>query len=225
MFDANTEFTISTAKSIKTTPAWSLYRNFGKRMFDVFFVLAVSPLLVPLVAFLAVIVRLDGGSAFFLHQRIGHQGRKFHCWKLRTMVPNAEERLREHLLNNSQEQAYWQENFKLENDPRVTPIGKLLRKTSLDELPQFWNVLWGDMTVVGPRPVTAEEVALYGPAAHVIQSVKPGVTGLWQVSGRNDVSYAERVAMDMTYVSKISLLGDLGIILRTVLVVIRRTGQ
>jgi lipopolysaccharide/colanic/teichoic acid biosynthesis glycosyltransferase len=181
-------------------------------------------LLFPVIALLALAVRLDGGAAFFGHKRVGKDGKTFKCWKLRSMVPNAEERLRTYLLENKEEQEFWQANFKLANDPRITKLGMFLRKTSLDELPQFWNVLIGDMSVVGPRPVTREETALYGNAKAVLQTVRPGITGLWQVSGRNAIDYDQRVALDVKYLNLLGFPADIGIIFKTVFVMLKRTG-
>ncbi len=225
MFDAESEFSLqSTAATVQVQPQWLLYRDFGKRAFDLAFVVMLSPLLFPVIALLALAVRLDGGAAFFGHKRVGKDGKTFKCWKLRSMVPDAEERLRTYLLENKQEQEFWQANFKLANDPRITRLGRFLRKTSLDELPQFWNVLIGDMSVVGPRPVTREETALYGNAKAVLQTVRPGITGLWQVSGRNAVDYDHRIALDVKYLSVLDFRADIGIIFRTVFVMLKRTG-
>jgi exopolysaccharide production protein ExoY len=152
MFDSDMQFALQNAKVGRFAPRDGAYRNNGKRLFDILFVLAITPVLVPVIALLAVLVRMDGGSAFFGHARVGKHGQMFTCWKLRTMVPNAEARLRAHLETDSEANYHWQKNFKLVNDPRVTRLGSFLRKTSLDELPQFWNVLIGDMSVVGPRP-------------------------------------------------------------------------
>jgi len=225
MFDAESEFSLqSTAATVQVQPQWLLYRDFGKRAFDLAFVVMLSPLLFPVIALLALAVRLDGGAAFFGHKRVGKDGKTFKCWKLRSMVPDAEERLRTYLLENKEEQEFWQANFKLANDPRITRLGRFLRKTSLDELPQFWNVLIGDMSVVGPRPVTREETALYGNAKAVLQTVRPGITGLWQVSGRNAVDYDHRIALDVKYLSVLDFRADIGIIFRTVFVMLKRTG-
>lgn len=225
MFDAESEFSLqSTATTAQVQTGWLLYRDFGKRVFDLAFVVLFSPLLFPIIALLAVAVRLDGGAAFFGHKRVGKDGRMFKCWKLRSMVPDAEERLRTYLQENEHEQEFWQANFKLANDPRITKLGKFLRKTSLDELPQFWNVLIGDMSIVGPRPVTREETALYGNAKAVLQTLRPGITGLWQVSGRNAIDYDQRVALDLKYLGVLDFPADIGIIFRTVFVMLKRTG-
>jgi lipopolysaccharide/colanic/teichoic acid biosynthesis glycosyltransferase len=141
------------------------------------------------------------------------------------MVPDAAERLTAHLAANPEAAAEWEANHKLVDDPRITPLGEFLRRTSLDELPQLWNVLTGEMSFVGPRPVTEEELEKYGAARGAYCRMRPGITGLWQVSGRNEVTYGERVQLDLDYLASISLLRDLKIILRTGLVVVFPTGR
>lgn len=203
-----------------------LYANFGKRVLDIALVLLALPAVLVLISGLALLLALvQGGSPFFGHQRIGRGGAHFTCWKLRTMVPNAETRLQAYLLQNAQAAQEWRENFKLTQDPRVTTFGKFLRQTSLDELPQIWNILKGEMSLVGPRPVTAAEAVHYGPAFAKYQALRPGLTGVWQVSGRNDTSYAARIAMDVDYGKRLSLWCDLGILLATVKTVAARSGR
>lgn len=141
------------------------------------------------------------------------------------MVPDAAERLQRHLAENPDAAIEWRETRKLTRDPRITQLGALLRKTSLDELPQLWNVLRGDMSFVGPRPVPDDELELYGSARGAYEQMRPGITGLWQVSGRNDVLYAQRVALDVDYLRRMSLGLDLWIMLRTALVVVKPTGR
>lgn len=169
-------------------------------------------------------IRRDGGPAFYAHERIGKNGIPFKCWKFRSMSVNGDGILKQHLEENPESRKEWEADFKLRDDPRVTPIGKFLRKTSLDELPQFWNVLKGEMSLVGPRPVIEEERVYYAEAWADYLSVKPGLTGLWQVSGRNDIGYEQRVAFDSQYIREWSLLKDISILLKTVTVVIRRDG-
>jgi Undecaprenyl-phosphate galactose phosphotransferase WbaP len=164
------------------------------------------------------------GPIFFGHTRIGQHGRKFKAWKFRSMYVNSKELLREHLAKNPEARAEWKRDHKLRNDPRVTRIGELLRKTSLDELPQLWNVLVGEMTLVGPRPIVQDEVARYGRVFKMYTSVKPGITGLWQVSGRNDVGYEERVQLDQFYVRHWSPWLDVYILGRTVITLVLRQG-
>jgi undecaprenyl-phosphate galactose phosphotransferase len=178
----------------------------------------------PLLLAIALAVRCDGGAALFGHRRIGVGGTSFRCWKFRSMVPDAEAVLAHTLATDPEARAEWERDFKLRNDPRVTPLGQFLRKSSLDELPQLFNVLKGEMSLVGPRPIVAAEVERYGLAMEEYRACKPGITGLWQVSGRNDVDYAERVELDRRYAWSWSLKGDLMILVRTLGVVARRSG-
>lgn len=200
------------------------YFRYGKRMLDIAFVLAMAPLVLPLVALLALAVALDGANPFFGHKRIGRNGRAFVCWKLRSMVPDAEHRLRDHLASDADARREWEQKFKLTDDPRITAVGRLLRRTSLDELPQFWNVLKGEMSLVGPRPVVRTELRRYAGLSRAYMSVRPGVTGIWQVAGRNDIEHDDRAVMEAGYVASLSLRNDLSILWRTVGVVLRRTG-
>lgn len=201
------------------------YTVIGKRIFDITLVILSLPLTIPVIAVLAILVMCDGGKPFFGHQRIGKKGRSFKCWKIRSMVTNAETRLQDHLHKNPEARDEWAENFKLTNDPRITKIGNFLRKSSLDELPQIWNILKGEMSFVGPRPVTHLELDLYGTAREYYHAMVPGLTGLWQVSGRNDVSYRERVLLDVRYAMTNNFLMDVRIILETLFIVINRTGR
>jgi undecaprenyl-phosphate galactose phosphotransferase len=157
------------------------------------------------------------GTAFYAHRRIGRAGKPFVCYKFRTMYADADLRLKQILEQSDAARNEWQTSRKLRNDPRITPLGRLLRKSSLDELPQFWNVLKGDLSVVGPRPVVYEEVIdLFAEKAQKILSIRPGVTGLWQVSGRNNLAYVERVRLDENYVDNHSLWIDVKLIARTI---------
>ena len=178
----------------------------------------------PLMLAVAAVIRRDGGPATFAHYRVGSRGRVFRCFKFRTMCVDAERRLREVLETDPALRDEWERTFKLLNDPRVTPIGRWLRRSSLDELPQLLNVLRGDMALVGPRPITLVELRLYGPARWQYLSVLPGMTGLWQVSGRNRVSYERRVQLDDEYVRRRSIWLDCWILVKTVLVVVTRDG-
>ncbi|MEP2718501.1 sugar transferase [Pseudophaeobacter sp.] len=202
-----------------------IYQKFGKRTLDVVLALLLVPVLAPIVALLWVLVRRDGGSGFFGHTRIGRNNKPFRCWKVRTMVHGAEEKLKTYLAENPEAAEEWARDHKLTNDPRITPLGNFLRKTSLDELPQLWNVLKGEMSFVGPRPIVTAELEKYGTAAETYLALKPGITGLWQVSGRNDVSYNERVAMDMDYAKRMAFGLDLELILRTGTSVVGTTGR
>jgi lipopolysaccharide/colanic/teichoic acid biosynthesis glycosyltransferase len=167
----------------------------------------------------------DRGPIFFAHRRIGRDGRKFPCLKFRSMAIDAQERLQELLDADPQARAEWERDHKLRDDPRVTPLGVFLRKSSLDELPQLLNVLRGEMDLVGPRPIVDGEVCKYGPRFKHYCAVNPGITGLWQVSGRNDTSYRSRVAMDCVYAKSKSLPLDLWILVVTVPAVLLRKGS
>ncbi|WP_306142848.1 sugar transferase [Roseibium sp. MMSF_3412] len=203
---------------------FSLYANFFKRSVDVLLVLLASPMILLVVGTLYAVVRSDGGAGFFGQRRVGRYGKEFLCWKIRTMQPNAAEMLKQHLAENPEAAKEWEENRKLADDPRITRIGKILRKTSLDEFPQFWNVLKGEMSIVGPRPVPADELRKYGDKDVFYKAVRPGITGLWQVSGRNDISYEERVSLDQTYTKSVGFFSDMMIILKTVDAMLKRTG-
>jgi UDP-galactose-lipid carrier transferase len=178
----------------------------------------------PLLLAIAICVLADGGSPLYAQTRIGQRGRPFRCLKFRTMTHDAEQRLRELLDSDPIAAAQWSQSQKLTWDPRVTKIGWVLRKTSLDELPQLINVLLGDMSLVGPRPIIAAEIERYGADIASYYSVKPGITGLWQVSGRSETTYAHRVQLDVWYVDNWSLPRDLSILCRTVPAVLSRRG-
>jgi undecaprenyl-phosphate galactose phosphotransferase len=197
-----------------------------KRIADALLAAVLLIALAPLMLVLWFYCRLDGGPACYGHVRVGQHGREFRCLKFRTMVVDADTILARHLAEDAQARAEWNRTRKLTADPRVTRMGRLLRATSFDELPQLVNVLQGQMSLVGPRPVVhAELVQYYGPrGAAAYLSVRPGVTGLWQVSGRSDVDYARRVALDTHYVRNASLWLDAQILYRTVKVVLLRTG-
>ena len=196
-----------------------------KRALDMLGAGALLLLLAPLFLLLAWRVRADGGPAFFAHQRVGRDGESFGCLKFRSMVVDSQARLDALLASDAEARAEWEATRKLKNDPRVTRIGRFLRATSLDELPQLLNVLRGEMSLVGPRPVIQSELdSYYGAAAMHYMSVRPGITGLWQVSGRSDTSYAQRVALDMAYVEAGSLWQDIKILLRTPVAVLSRRG-
>lgn len=195
-----------------------------KRSFDVVVSLTLLLLLSPVMLLLSWWVSRDGGAVLFGHKRVGHQGEMFSCLKFRTMVPDADSALASLLANNEQARIEWNSEFKLKVDPRITPIGHFLRRSSLDELPQLWNVLKGDMSLVGPRPIIKDELTLYGEDVQYYLMAKPGITGLWQISGRNDVNYATRVLMDSWYVKNWSLWYDVAILLKTINVVFHRNG-
>jgi exopolysaccharide production protein ExoY len=197
-----------------------------KRTFDILFSLLILVFLLPFFLIMLLAIRLTSkGKAIYSHERIGRGGKPFNCYKFRTMYRNADQRLQEILESDPQLREEWQKSFKLKNDPRITPIGKILRKTSFDELPQFWNVLKGDLSIVGPRPVVKEEINQYfGVKAYKILSVRPGITGLWQVSGRSDTSYETRIHLDEKYVDNHSLLLDLKLVLKTIPCMVRSKG-
>ena len=189
----------------------------AKRVADIGLALSGLIMLAPLLVLIALAVRATSqGPVFFGHRRIGAGGRAFRCWKFRSMVENGGDVLERHLAAHPEARAEWEKTRKLKNDIRITPIGRVLRDLSLDELPQLVNVLCGEMSLVGPRPVVADELDLYGADARYYLAARPGITGLWQVSGRNDVSYAARVAFDKAYVQGWSMLGDLRIMLKTI---------
>lgn len=196
-----------------------------KRAMDVLGAGAMLAVLAPFMLAIALIIRLDGGPALFGHRRVGRHGREFFCLKFRSMVTDSQARLEALLARDPAARAEWEATQKLKNDPRVTRIGRFLRATSLDELPQLINVLLGQMSLVGPRPVIQSELdRFYGAAAAHYMSVRPGLTGLWQVSGRSDTGYAQRVALDVAYVARPSLWQDVSILLRTPMVVLSRRG-
>ena len=189
-----------------------------KRAFDIFFSLLVLTFGLPVFLMIALAVRLSSkGKILYYHERIGRGGVPFKCLKFRTMYPDADKRLQEILSNDREKRKEWQLTRKLKNDPRVTPVGLFLRRTSLDEIPQFWNVLKGDLSVVGPRPVVRAEVEEHlGVKAYKILSIRPGLTGIWQVSGRSDTTYDTRVKLDEKYVDTHSLLLDIKLIAKTI---------
>lgn len=198
------------------------YRNGIKRCLDLCLVLLTLPAVLPTILGLAALVALDGGRPFYRQERVGRGGRIYRMWKFRTMVPDADDALADFLEADPLARAEWDETQKLKNDPRVTQLGQILRKSSLDELPQLWNVLKGDMSLVGPRPMMPEQEALYPGEAYY--ELRPGITGLWQVSDRNETSFADRARFDTAYESEVSFRKDAGLLLATVGVVFRGTG-
>ena len=191
-----------------------------KRTVDILGALLIGAVFSPLILVIALMMSLEDGPILFRHRRIGRGGQVFGCLKFRTMVPNAEQILHDLLEKDPAARAEWVRDHKLRNDPRITHIGRFLRRTSLDELPQVWNVLRGEMSLVGPRPIVKEEMLRYGRYLPAYLAAKPGVTGLWQVTGRNDTDYRRRVVMDTYYVRKRTLLMDLRILLKTIRVVL-----
>ena len=200
----------------------SFYDRYGKRLLDILIVLAAAPFVVPLVAVLACLIALDGGAPFYRQMRVGRDGVGFRLLKLRTMVCDADARLESYLMADPQARSEWDRTQKLKADPRITALGKFLRSSSLDELPQLWNVLIGDMSLIGPRPMMMGQVSLYPGNAYY--AMRPGITGFWQVSERNLSTFADRAIFDTDYHAQISLKTDVSVLVKTVGVVMRRTG-
>lgn len=200
--------------------------GWSKRITDSVLAGAALIAFLPLFVLLALAIKMSSpGPVLFGHERIGLRGEKFRCWKLRTMVTNGDTVLEAHLAAHPEARREWIETRKLIQDPRVTPLGEVLRKYSVDELPQLINVLRGEMSFVGPRPVVDDELQRYGPHAQAYLSARPGITGLWQTSGRSDTSYEYRVALDDRYVRDWSFGEDIRILLRTIPVVLRARGS
>jgi Undecaprenyl-phosphate galactose phosphotransferase WbaP len=196
-----------------------------KRVFDLMLVALLGSLaLVPGLLIALAIVFDSRGPVFFAHRRVGRARRTFRLWKFRSMVRDADALLERYLRQHPERASEWERTHKLKDDPRVTRVGRFLRKTSLDELPQLWNVLRGDMSMVGPRPIVAAEAPKYGPAFGLYSQVLPGLTGLWQVSGRNDTQYSRRVELDCHYIRNWSASRDLEILLKTAGVIARGRG-
>jgi len=199
--------------------------QFIKRAIDLCFILAAAVVALPLVMLIACAIKLTSrGPVFYGHLRYGRRGKPFVAWKFRSMVVNASAALERCLVSNPALRAEWDKDHKLRRDPRVTAVGRFLRKTSLDELPQIWNVLLGQMSVVGPRPIVADEIPLYGAVFDLYKQVTPGITGLWQVSGRNRLTYQQRVQCDLYYIRNWSPWLDLYILARTVAAVLLARG-
>jgi Undecaprenyl-phosphate galactose phosphotransferase WbaP len=195
--------------------------EFFKRLFDILFSLAVLILFAPVYLLLALSIALSSpGPILYVQERVGKNRKKFYCLKFRTMVENADDLLLEIMEKSPHLRQEFEDNFKLKKDPRITWIGRFLRMTSLDEFPQFWNVLKGDMSVVGPRPLVEEELPRYGRHINKVLTIRPGLTGLWQVSGRNDIPYPRRVQIDLYYAKEKNLWMDMWIVFKTIGVVI-----
>ena len=196
-----------------------------KRIFDIVVSLCGMVVVIPFGVVLSLLIYLDSpGPIVFAHKRIGQGGRVFPCYKFRSMVPDAQQILEKYLRQNPAAWEEWKRDFKLKDDPRITRVGRFLRKTSLDELPQLLNVLKGEMSLVGPRPIVQAEVAKYGGYIHDFYLVPPGITGMWQVNGRSDTTYEQRVEMDSWYVRNWSVWIDMVYLLKTVKVVLERKG-
>jgi len=195
-----------------------------KRLFDLVASLSIILILSPLLIYICIKVKKDGGYAIYGHERVGKDGQPFKCLKFRSMVVNSTEVLEQLLASNPSAKAEWEANFKLKDDPRITQIGGFLRRTSLDELPQLFNVVKGEMSLVGPRPIITEELERYNEEVDYYLLSKPGMTGLWQVSGRSDVDYDTRVYFDAWYVKNWSMWNDIAILFKTIGVVLNRDG-
>lgn len=199
-----------------------VYRNFLKRAFDLFAIALSSVVVVPAILILVLIVAAEGRKPFYRSDRVGRNGRTFRMLKLRTMVDDADVQLAEFLELNPEARSEWDQTQKLKYDPRITKVGRFLRKSSLDELPQLWNVLWGDMSLVGPRPMMPSQRAIYPGLAYY--GLRPGLTGLWQISDRNQCDFAKRADFDSDYDERLSFGGDIGILFKTIGAVARGTG-
>jgi exopolysaccharide production protein ExoY len=195
-----------------------------KRQLDLVGAVVLAVVFSPLMMVIFLLMHRSGGAVIYKHRRVGRDGRVFECLKFRTMVPNADQILRDLLERDPALKAEWVQDHKLRNDPRITQLGRFLRRTSLDELPQLWNVVLGEMSLVGPRPVVREELLRYGRNVGAYLAAKPGITGLWQVTGRNNTDYRRRVVLDTYYVRNQSLLLDMYILLKTTLVVLGGKG-
>ena len=199
--------------------------RFSKRFFDLVSCVLGLIAVIPLTIFFSALIKLSSaGPVFYSQERIGRNGKPFRAWKFRSMIKDAEAALKVYLVEHPELQEEWERDHKLRDDPRITFVGRILRKTSLDELPQIWNVIRGDMSLVGPRPIVHAEIVKYRDLFDLYAQVRPGISGLWQVSGRNDTTYDERVNLDAAYVRNWSIWLDAWILIRTVRVVILGKG-
>lgn len=213
----------SVAPNLGNGPApKGIYRRIIKRAFDIAAVMVSAPFVLPLIAGLAMGVRRDGGGAFYSQLRVGQDGRHFRMWKLRTMVSDADDRMADYLAANPDARLEWERSQKLKSDPRITPFGQFLRRSSLDELPQLWNVFCGEMSLVGPRPIMLNQQALYPGTAYY--RLRPGLTGYWQTSARNGSTFEARAVYDEAYDTEMSFATDVKVLSRTVGVVMKCTG-
>ncbi len=201
------------------------YRQSPKRLVDIALVVLSLPLVLPIMAVITLALLIEGGNPFYAQDRLGRGGRRFRVWKFRTMVRDADAILDDLLAQDPALRREWNATQKLRNDPRITRVGKVLRRTSLDELPQLFNILRGDMSIVGPRPMMPDQLELYGAHASAYFALRPGLTGLWQVSARNDVDFSQRARLDAVYERTLSFWQDMMLILATFRVVLRGTGH
>jgi exopolysaccharide production protein ExoY len=198
------------------------YRSYFKRIFDIAAIVMAAPVVVPVVLVSALLVARDGGSPFYTQMRVGQGGKRFRMWKLRSMVCDADARMEDYLASNPDARLEWDSTQKLKADPRITKVGKFLRKCSLDELPQLWNVLLGDMSLVGPRPMMINQQQMYPGMAYY--ALRPGITGYWQTAGRNRTTFEARAEFDDAYEAELSLMTDVKVLAATVAVVVNGTG-
>lgn len=210
------------AFQVATARASSFYNRVGKRAFDTTLVLLSAPFVVPVVAILALLVALDGHNPFYWQRRVGRHGRSFRLLKLRTMIVDADAKLEAYLASNPEARAEWDAHQKLKNDPRITLFGRILRKSSMDELPQLWNVFVGEMSLVGPRPMMESQREMYPGVSYY--ALRPGITGPWQISDRNLCSFRQRASFDEAYAREVSLNRDMYYLGQTVFAVARCTG-
>jgi len=199
-----------------------VYRNGLKRVFESALILLAAPFVLPVIVVLALLAARDGHNPFYWSNRVGKNGTTFRMLKLRTMVPDADRLLEQHLAVDPVAREEWKTRQKLKNDPRITPFGRFLRKSSMDELPQLWNVLIGDMALIGPRPMFPNQRVLYPGLAYY--ALRPGISGLWQVSDRNDSEFAKRADFDREYDENMSFAMDFGLLIKTAGVVLKGTG-
>ncbi len=198
------------------------YRHFFKRFLDVATIVMAAPVVVPVVLALAIAVARDGGRPFYTQMRVGKGGRRFKMWKLRSMVCDADARMEDYLASNPQARMEWDSTQKLKSDPRITRLGQFLRKSSMDELPQLWNVLVGEMSLVGPRPMMINQQHMYPGSAYY--TLRPGITGYWQTAGRNRTTFEARAEYDTAYDADLSLATDMRVLVATMGVVVKATG-
>lgn len=212
----------STSLTFSRPVRTGFYPDAGKRIFDLALIMIALPIVLPVMIVLSAMLVANGQQPFFRQKRVGRDGHEFTIWKFRTMVVDADERLQQYLDQNEAAMAEWRDHQKLRNDPRVTAVGRALRKTSLDELPQLWNVIKGEMSLVGPRPMMPHQRRLYPGSAYY--AMLPGITGAWQVSARNESEFKTRAQYDTKYGQAVSLFTDVSLLFRTISVVFRGTG-
>jgi exopolysaccharide production protein ExoY len=220
--EAGAGLTVATLQSGAAKSHKRFYKTYGKRMIDIMLILFAAPFILPVVAVIALMATSKDASPFYFQRRVGKGGKIFNLVKIRTMVPNAEAALEAHLASDPVARQEWDSTQKLKNDPRITTAGHFLRKSSLDELPQLWNVLKGDMSLIGPRPMMIDQQKLYPGTAYYV--LRPGISGAWQVSDRNDSSFADRATYDTDYNTNLSFKTDFSILVRTFGAVVRCTG-